>query len=72
MLSIINVPKKGYEKLSSKTTWIIDSGAACHMTYDLKLLAEIKNIRPVAIHLPNGAHTLAKKQGKIVLSEKVC
>ena len=55
-LSLINVPKGWYEKLSGKTTWIIDCGATCHMTYDLKLLAEIKNIRPVAISLLNNAH----------------
>jgi len=38
LLSLINIPKSGYEKLSDKPSWMIDSGASCHMTHDSKLI----------------------------------
>jgi len=44
LLSLINIPKEGYEKLSGKSLWMIDSGASCHMTGDSKLFGEVTKI----------------------------
>ena len=41
------------------------------MTCDLKQIGKIKSIRPTPICLPNGTHTLADKQGTIILEENV-
>jgi len=72
LLNLIDIPKGGYEKLAGKPAWMIDSGASCHMTCDLEKIGNVQPIRPIPICLPNGTHTLAEKQGKITLGEKMC
>ena len=71
LLSLIDAPKGGYEKLSGKISWMLNSGASSHMTSNEKLLSMSKNIQPLTIRLPNGALTLASTQGKINLQEKI-
>ena len=41
------------------------------MTCDLKLLNKPKDVGPIPITLPNGAHTMASKQGTTVPGEKL-
>ena len=41
------------------------------MTCDLRLINEIKNIRPIPIGLPNWAHSLATKKGTLTSKGKV-
>jgi len=57
--------------LLGKPSWLIDSEVSCHMTYDIERIKEVKSIRPTPICLPNGAHTLAEKQGTLALGENV-
>jgi len=40
------------------------------MTYDLSLINGVKNIQPIPISHPNGAHTLAVKKGTLTLDGK--
>jgi len=44
LLTLIDILKGGYGKLSGKLSWMIDYGASCHMTCDLSLIDEVKNI----------------------------
>lgn len=43
-LSLIDTTKGGYKKLSGTIRSLIDSGASCHMTSDLKIMEEAKKI----------------------------
>ena len=71
LLSLIDIPKGGSKKLSGKPPWLIDSEASSHMMCDLKQFGKIEPMRPIPICLPNGAHTLAEKQGTIFLEDTV-
>lgn len=71
LLSLIETPKDGYEKLLRKTSWMFDSGASWHMTGDLTMLQEIHGAQPISIGLPNGTYTLASKQGTMRLRGKM-
>jgi len=71
LLSLIESPKPGFDKISGNKHWMFDSGASCHMTGDLNLIQEIKKIDSVAIGLPNGTHTLAGQEGSVVLGERI-
>ncbi|KAG7546410.1 Integrase catalytic core [Arabidopsis suecica] len=58
------------EKLSGKTNcvdFLIDSGASHHMTGFLDLLTEIYDIPHSAVVLPNAKHTIATKEGTLIL-----
>jgi len=58
------------EKLSGKTKcvdFLIDSGASHHMTGFLDLLTEIYDIPHSVVVLPNAKHTIATKEGTLVL-----
>jgi len=67
LLSLIDSPKNGYEKLSGEPPWMIDSGTSKHMIGDLCLLTNTKAISPIIIDLPNGDQTIATKQGSVAL-----
>ena len=71
LISLIDTPKAGYETLSGIKPWLIDSGASCHMTGDLKIMNEAQNIEPIAIGLPNGLIALASKQGSVALGKNL-
>ncbi|KZV39751.1 hypothetical protein F511_08213 [Dorcoceras hygrometricum] len=64
MLSAANTSE--VERLSgnpnlSLTNWIVDSGASHHMTGDVRLLSDVRDIAPCPVKLPNGKHTMAVK-----------
>ena len=57
LMSLIDTPKNGYEKLSGELPWMIDNGASKHMTGDVNLIKDLKPIKPIVIDLPNGYQT---------------
>jgi len=69
LLSLIESPKPGFEKVTGNIPWMFDSGAPCHMTGNLNLIQEIKKIDSIAIGMPNGTHTLACQEGSAALGE---
>jgi len=71
LLSLIESSKPGYEKLSGKASWILDTGASNHMTGDLKALEGLEKIKPVPVGMPNGVVRLATLQGTLNLSPKI-
>jgi len=71
LLNLSDVPQPGYEKLSGKFSWMLDSGASCHMVGDRTMLSGVKQIAPVTIGLPNGAHTTASEMGLTRLAKNL-
>ena len=69
LLSLIDAPNSGSEKLSSMESWMLDSGASCHMAGNVSTMNNIEKIAPIAIGLPNGTYTLARENGTMVLGE---
>ncbi|KAH7565024.1 hypothetical protein JRO89_XS09G0112900 [Xanthoceras sorbifolium] len=51
------------------TQWIIDTGCSNHMTGNISLFESLYDVSPSPVGLPNGNHTTAIKEGKIVLSD---
>jgi len=50
-------------------TWILDSGASDHMSFDLKALYDLRPLEhPVSVTLPNGYKVLVTQYGKLALS----
>jgi len=45
LLSLIEMSKSGYEKLSGNEKWILDSGASRHRTGNLKALTNWKKLK---------------------------
>ena len=57
LLSLIEPSKPSSENLSDKkTVWILDTGASCHMTGDLKLLSDVCELAPATVRFPAGVH----------------
>ena len=54
LLSLIEVPKSGYNRLSGKVMWMFDSGASRHVTENSSVLEETESILPISIGLPDG------------------
>ena len=71
ILSLIEIPKSGYEKLLGKKARLLDSGTSYQMTGDITLLCNISNISPVGVGLPNGVETMAIECGMVKLSPKI-
>jgi len=42
LLSLLDTQKPGYEKLSSKALWMLDSGASPYMVGDVKLVSNLQ------------------------------
>jgi len=42
LMSLIDMPKNRYEKLSGELPWMIDSSASKHMTGDVTLIKDLK------------------------------
>nr|KYP66753.1 Retrovirus-related Pol polyprotein from transposon TNT 1-94 [Cajanus cajan] len=72
LMSIAVSSKTPTEKLcgtvSSKHSWLLDSGASQHMTGTVSLLSNIRTIPPCSIGLPNGDRTLAIQCGDVRLT----
>ena len=71
LLSIIDAPKTSGEKLSGNGNWLLDSGASCHMTGDMKKLSRTPDICPILVNMPNGQRSIASKQGMVKLSSTI-
>ena len=66
---MIDVPRPEYEKLSGKVSWMLDSGASCHMVENRSMLSDVRQIAPVLIG--NGAHTVASEMGLTSFGENL-
>ena len=71
LMSLIETPKPGYEKLSGMNNWILDSGASYHMTGNLAQLSNVEHTRPIPIRLPNGGYSMTIKHGSVQFSPKL-
>ena len=57
----------GKTEAGQKTTWIIDSGASCHMTWDLSIMYDYKAFEePDAVYLGDGYSVKALGVGKVL------
>jgi len=50
---------------------MIDKGTSCHMIGDLTMMQETEKILPVFIELSNGTHTLASREGVVLLRKRI-
>jgi len=48
-------------------TWILDTGATNHVTFDVSNFVVFRKIRPTCIKLPNGSHIFAHYDGTLQL-----
>ena len=71
VLSLINTPKPGYERLLGKNLWMLDSGASAHMVCDVNLVSNLQRISPTAIRLPSGDCTVAREVGSVTLGDGI-
>ena len=55
---------------SHDTLWILDTRATHHMTGQLELLEDVRDITPVSIMLPAGADVVTLKQGTVRLTSQ--
>jgi hypothetical protein len=55
------------ERMTGKEVWIIDTGASNHMTGNLKLLQDLKDVQGCPVGLPDGQKVLATKEGTTTL-----
>ena len=49
ILSLIEPSKSVHERLSGNISWLLDSGASCHMTANLDVLQEICDVLPLSL-----------------------
>ena len=56
LLTLIETPKAGSDKLSSTSEWLLDSGASFHMTRELSKLAQTYDDHPIIVNMPNGQY----------------
>ena len=59
LLSLIHTPKAGYEQLPGKVSWMLNSGASCHMVGDTSEINDLEKISLAAVMLPNVAYTMS-------------
>jgi len=71
LLSLIKPSNPGYEKLASKSVWIIDSRPSRHMTGNLQSLEHKASVAHIPVNLPNGAHVMESLQGSMNLSSQI-
>jgi len=71
LLSLIDTPKVGLEKLEGTVSWMLDRRASCHMADDVSMMDKIEKIAPIAIRLPNGMHTVASERGSVALGGEI-
>ena len=71
LLSLIENPKEGYEKLSGNVSWLFDTGAWCHTTGVYDVLENVRSIHPVVVGLPDGNKVLARKVRTVKLGPKL-
>ena len=71
ILSLIETPKSGFEKLSGKKLWLLDSGASHRMTGNLSLLYNVSSLPSIPVKLSNGVEVMPTKHGMAKLNPKV-
>ena len=71
LLSLIDTPKGGYEKLLGIIPWLIYSDTSSDMTSNLTVMEAAKKIQPILIGPPNGSITISSKQGSVTLGKNV-
>ena len=67
LLSLIDTPKAGFENSEGIVSWMLDSGASCHMASDVYVMDTIERIAPVIIGLSNGTYAVAGEKGSVAL-----
>lgn len=55
------------ERMTGKEAWIIDTGASNHMTGNLRLLQELKEVQGCPVDFPDGQKLVATKEGTTTL-----
>jgi len=50
---------------------MFDSGALCHVTGRLAAIQDTKRIFPCSTGLSNGTHTVASKEGPVMLNKEI-
>lgn len=78
LLSYLNTQNTDHDKLSGKKAlathtqdWILDSGASNHMTGQLDMMVDVKDITSVLVGLPSGMKTLSTKGGRVCMTQEV-
>ena len=71
LLSLIEPSKTGYERLTGKSLWIIDSGESRHMIGSLQNLERKTPVPLISINFPNGVSAVANLEGNTTLSPKI-
>ena len=71
LLSLIETPKSNLDKLLGNETWLLNSGASCHMIGDGNLLYNTYEIDMVPVDLSNEMQTLATKRDLVLLNSKL-
>jgi len=60
ILTLLEAPKSSKETLSSKSVWLLDSGASCHMVCNSAKLNNQKQIPAISVSLLRRAQTWAR------------
>ena len=68
MLNERKTPTNTLSGMSSNFSWILDSGAANHMTGSIASLTDIRDTVSLPVKLPDGRITLATRTGTAILS----
>lgn len=55
----------------SSLSWIVDTGASHHVTGDDSCLQDVHCINPCPVGLPDGAHAMAMKKGRVYLADDI-
>jgi len=63
----LTLQNQGYETLLGKGLWMLDNDPSCHLTSNLNLTNEIRDVVPVGVELPNGKKFVASKKGTVIL-----
>lgn len=53
----------------SSSSWIIDTGASHHVTGTESCLMNTHHISQCSVGLPNGAHVIATKAGRVLFTD---
>ncbi|KAL2941838.1 Retrovirus-related Pol polyprotein from transposon RE2 [Bienertia sinuspersici] len=72
LMALIN--NQNQDKMSGESlilSWIIDTGASHHVTGDDTCLFDVHFICPCPVGLPDGATSLATKEGRVYLAEDI-
>lgn len=72
---MLNQNKGSDDRLSGKQScvdWIVDSGASHHMTGNIELLSNVRDLTSIPVWLPDGNSAVAVKEGKLSIGGGFC